>query len=161
MMGVTAEYFRTLPDVVRSNHPLYSFSVWGKDANWICNDRYNNAPFGRESPLQKLYDLDAKCLFLGTDFKTCTAIHYAESTIGRPITYDETAVLINGKRKWVKIPNYPLEPYDDFLELGAQFIRDYPVKTADLPKGKIQCFSMRALINFDTNYYLMKDKMHF
>src|SRR5699024_12389631 len=37
-LGVVPELFRTLPNVKRSNHPAYSFSVWGKEKEYILNN---------------------------------------------------------------------------------------------------------------------------
>ena len=83
-LGITPEYFRTLPDVVRSNHPYLPIAIWGKNKIQIAKEQPLNLPYGINSPLDYLYKNNGKIVFLGTDYETCTALHYAESTINRP-----------------------------------------------------------------------------
>ena len=52
-------------------------------------------PFGKTSILQKPHESDAKILFLGTAWDTCTALQYTEHLLSDPIP---TEMRYNGKR---------------------------------------------------------------
>lgn len=94
-MGAIAELFRTWPGVLRSDHPTASFSALGPQAETIIQSHALESPFGEQSPLARLYELDAHTLLLGAGFEICTALHLAEqrawpdrplASMGRPTT---------------------------------------------------------------------------
>ena len=58
-MGKIAEAFWHYPQVLRSYHPEVSFSARGKMANMIVEKHPLSPGFGKDSPLQRLYDLNA------------------------------------------------------------------------------------------------------
>jgi len=160
MIGLTPEYFRTLPDTHRSNHPTCSMTAWGRDATRICETTTLDLPFGEPGPLQKLYDLDAKVLCLGTPFENATAIHLADSTIGRPTHLERAPISVDGQPQWVSFAMAPLEPYDDFNEMGAAFMAAQPAAVREEPIGDgrlARVMSMRALVDFARTYYRAKD----
>lgn len=160
MIGVTPEYFRTLPDTQRSNHPTCSMTAWGRDAAAICATTTFDLPFGAQGPLQKLYDLDAKVLCLGTPFENATAIHLADSTLDRPTHLERAPIKINGQTKWISFQMAPLEPYDDFNEMGAAFMAAYPQAVQEATIGDhrtARVMSMRQLVDFARTYYRAKD----
>lgn len=160
-IGITPEYFRTSSGVYRSNHPLYSVCVWGKDAKEICKDRSYNMPYGSEGVLQNMYDKDAKILMLGTDYESCTALHLAESTINRKPIYERAPVKMkDGTTKIIKFTNADLDMYDDFNEFGHYFENKFPniVKKVKIPKGNIRLVPMRQLVDEAKEYWHQKDK---
>ena len=53
--GVLTEYFRKLPEVYRTIHPLHSVSAYGKLANILTCD-IEDSSFGPHSIFAKLYD---------------------------------------------------------------------------------------------------------
>ncbi|WP_125584077.1 aminoglycoside N(3)-acetyltransferase [Levilactobacillus cerevisiae] len=159
-IGVTPEYFRALPDTRRSNHPTCSMTAWGRDAEHICETPTLDLPFGQSGPLQKLYDLDAKVLCLGTPFENATALHLADSTIGRPTHLERAPITVAGKTQWVSYEMAPLEPYDDFNEMGATFMAAQPdaVREVTIGEGRLaRVMSMRILVDFARSYYRAKD----
>ncbi|WP_203642208.1 aminoglycoside N(3)-acetyltransferase [Levilactobacillus andaensis] len=159
-IGLTPEYFRNQPGVHRSGHPTCSLTAWGKDAESICETMTYDLPFGVNSPLQKLYDLDAKVVCLGTDFESCTAIHLAESQLDRPRFQESAPVLVDGQTKWVDYAAIELEPYDDFNEMGAKFVAANRGAVHDLTLANgtlLRTFSFRAIVDFALDYYRQKD----
>lgn len=62
-LGITPEYFRTLPDVVRSTHPYLPIAIWGKNKDQMANKQPLNMPYGINSPLDYLYKNDGKIIF--------------------------------------------------------------------------------------------------
>ena len=160
-IGKTPEYFRTLPGTRRSRHPLVSMCAWGRDSAHIVETPTYDLPFGAQGPLQKLYDLDAKIVALGTDYESCTALHLAESTIDRPTHTEIAPVLRDGQTVWVDYQDVELEPYDDFNLVGASFEEAHPdaVRWTAIATGTIAVLPMRSLIDFARDYYRKKDRL--
>ncbi|MFC6260667.1 aminoglycoside N(3)-acetyltransferase [Levilactobacillus fujinensis] len=159
-IGLTPEYFRNQPGVHRSGHPTCSLTAWGRDAKLICETTTYDLPFGVNSPLQKLYDLDAKVVCLGTDFESCTAIHLAESQLARPRFQESAPVLVDGQTKWVDYTAVELEPYDDFNEMGTKFMaaNQDKIHEVTLANGTVlRSFSLRGIVDFALAYYRQKD----
>ena len=165
-LGRIPEYFRALHNTRRSLHPLYSMAAWGKHADWICETCTYDMPFGEGSPLDKLYQLDGKVLFLGTGFDTCTAIHYAESTIGRPLIRETAPV---GKTdtdqrkasvKWITYDSVDLDKYDYFTAFGHHFMDTDPsaIRSVKLNGARIITFPIRTLVSRAREYYRNKDR---
>lgn len=77
-MGKLAEYMRTLPGAVRSDHPQTSFAACGADAAECGRVHALNGRFGESSPLGWLYRNDAAVLLLGVGYDKFSAFHLAE-----------------------------------------------------------------------------------
>lgn len=162
-IGKTPEYFRTSKDVKRSNHPLYSMCAWGKDADKIARVRDSyDYPFGLNSPVADLYNLDGKVVMLGTDYESCTSLHLADSTIGRPNLTEKAPIKgEDGKTKWITFKNVDdLDKYDDFNDFGSYFEEKYPDLVVKVPilKGYIRIIPVKPLIDEARKYYTKKDK---
>jgi len=85
-MGAFAEYFRQLPDSIRSNHPFWSISGQGEEAFRLKN--VTRHAFGAGSPWSIFLDLDTTQVNLGIHpSKAVTLIHHLETTIGVPYRY--------------------------------------------------------------------------
>lgn len=161
-IGKTPEYFRTSKGVKRTDHPLYSMCAWGRDAEQITRKRKNyDYPFGADSPLADLYKFDGKVVMLGTDYESCTALHLADSTIGRPDLMEKAPIKDkDGKTKWIIFKNVDdLDKYDDFNDFGTFFEEKYPELVIKIPilKGFIRIIPVRALIDEARVYYVKKD----
>lgn len=157
-LGVVAAYFSRYPQVYRSAHPLYSFCAYGRDARQLLEHHPLDYGLGPDSPLQKLYDANAKVLLLGATFEHNTSLHLAEYFAGRPDLEEAAPVLVDGEKRWVTFKNIDLDIYDDFLEVQKQFFAaaGSQVKHARLPEGEAHCFAMRACVDFGIRYYQSK-----
>ncbi len=60
-----SENIRKRPQVVYSFHPRFSYLALGPLASALCQGRKMDYAFGLSSPLQRLYELHGKVLFLG------------------------------------------------------------------------------------------------
>lgn len=91
--GIIPETFRKRPDSMRSDNPTHSVTAVGRFAAEITKDHnkaqggewavdrpiwVSDGAFGMDSPWDKLYILDAKCLLIGVDFHSCTMLHHAQ-----------------------------------------------------------------------------------
>ncbi|WP_297820177.1 aminoglycoside N(3)-acetyltransferase [uncultured Lactobacillus sp.] len=160
-LGLTPEYFRALPDVFRSTHPYLPIAIWGKNAKQIAAKQPLNLPYGINSPLDYIYQHYGKTIFLGTDYETCTMLHYAESTIHRKKqTYSAaTGIDESGKTIWTEYQNVDLDSYDDFSELGRTFEKMFPnaFQSITLGHGIIKVINTRPLVEFAQDWFDKKD----
>ena len=157
-LGAVAAYFYRYPNVYRSAHPLYSFCACGKDAQKLLENHPLDYGLGTASPLQKLYDADAKILMLGTTFETNTSLHLAEYFANRPNIEESAPMMVEGKKQWVSFKNIDLDIYDDFLDVQKEFFKEYAaqVQHRPLPNGEAHCFRMRDCVDFAKAYYQKK-----
>ena len=86
-MGVLTEYFRNLNDTVRTIHPFHSVLAYGKYAKYFV-ECTSLSSFGKDSPFEKLLNLDAYNLSLGTEFiGGATFVHHTEEVCQVPYRY--------------------------------------------------------------------------
>jgi aminoglycoside N3'-acetyltransferase len=104
--GALGEAFRTLPGVVRSNHPSHSFAAHGQRAALVLSTQRDNNPLG---PIKKLNVMRGHALLLGTTLCTCTAVHIAEEAAPPAFLARKTAMRINaaGYRERVVLEQVP------------------------------------------------------
>ena len=73
-------------DFRRTLHPIYSFAVWGKGQEELCQ-LMNTSSFGSDSPFAWLDQKHAKNLIIDVSFTGClTFVHYVEQMSG-VVTY--------------------------------------------------------------------------
>ena len=90
-VGLLPELFRQRPGVVRSLHPTHSLAAFGKDAeSFTAGHEKFDSPCHRNSPWGRLYDRQAKILFLGTGVCCNTFLHGVEEWIPVPEMLTET-----------------------------------------------------------------------
>lgn len=84
-VGAIPEFFRTLPDTVRSVHPSHSVSAWGKEAVFMTKGHiFDRTPCGEHSPLRLLPQMGGKILMLGCGWSPNTSMHGVEELAGAP-----------------------------------------------------------------------------
>lgn len=141
----------------RTQHPIYSFAVWGKDAAELCAMK-NKSAFGIDSPFNYMKEKYVEHLMIGIPFiKGYTFVHYVEELVGVPYRYlkDFTGSYID--------------------ENGNESIRTYSMNVRDLDMDMIQIDAVEGyleplvrqkkvyygtafkLINFAESFLLIKD----
>jgi aminoglycoside 3-N-acetyltransferase len=78
LIGVLAERFRQMPKVMRSMHPILSFTAMKMDQAIQAQSLLD--PF---APIEQLSNSKGWILLLGVDHTVNTSIHYAEKLAGR------------------------------------------------------------------------------
>ena len=152
-MGAFSQLIGILPDSIRSNHPMYSFTAIGKKASEIIGQDSFDFPFGDESPLRRMYSIGAKILMIGTDFETNTSLHLAEHRLNREIIHERSKILTEDGEKWILFKNIELDIYDDYLEIQKNFMEQYTVNYIKINEGNVYLFDMKECVDFTHRYY--------
>jgi aminoglycoside 3-N-acetyltransferase len=80
-MGVVADTFRRMPDVLRSDSP-HAFAATGPEAAAITAPHPVDVPHGLDSPVGRVYERDGYVLLLGVGHDADTTVHLAENLAG-------------------------------------------------------------------------------
>jgi aminoglycoside 3-N-acetyltransferase len=153
-MGRIPETFRKYPNVFRSNHPTASFGAWGTNAQFVVETHPYDDPFGENSPLAKLYQLNAKILLVGIGLESITSLHYAEYLANLPNRPEENraaAILENGKRVW----RTWIEPEfsdSDFHKIAADFEEKEDLSPVYIGQAESHIFSMKELVDYGVGW---------
>lgn len=151
-MGQIPELFRTFPNVIRSYHPSVSFCAWGKDKEYITNNHSLNFPLGEQSPLSRIYDLNASILLLGVDHDSNTSLHLAEYRQDHTqATKGSGAILQNEYSRWVEFDDIILND-DIFLQIGAAYENEFQLTPFFVGTAKCKLIPQAPLINFAVNW---------
>ncbi|HUQ86856.1 MAG TPA: AAC(3) family N-acetyltransferase [Vicinamibacterales bacterium] len=78
--GLVSEYFRKLPDAVRSVHPYYNVTACGPLAEELVGEHHLSTPYvqDRHSPWFKLTERGGKVAMLGRTFEVNSLVHLVE-----------------------------------------------------------------------------------
>lgn len=74
-------------DFKRTNHPIYSFAVWGKDQEYLCSLN-NRSAFGEDSPFAFFRDNHVKNIIINVNFaNSFTFVHFVEEEFLKFVPY--------------------------------------------------------------------------
>jgi aminoglycoside 3-N-acetyltransferase len=86
-MGAMTELVRTDPRAKRVFHPIYSFAIIGRHAEYLTAERYTSS-YGRDSVFGKLRALDGKIMVIGLSYtNSMTFFHHVEEMEGVDYRY--------------------------------------------------------------------------
>jgi aminoglycoside 3-N-acetyltransferase len=81
LTGIIPETFRKLPGILRSNHATHSVAGFGHAAANILAGHDSVDPFGKDSPIFRLWQTNAWVLLIGVDHTANSTIHVAEELL--------------------------------------------------------------------------------
>ena len=171
-VGTIPEVFRKREGVIRSLHPTHSLSAYGKHAKYLVKDHELDAtPVGKNSPLQKLIELNGKILMLGCGLRPNTFMHGVEEIANAPYCLGDakTYTIINGSGKEFKMsvnghnfyrPSGNIDQrYDrvidvmkkdiDYFEGSVHNAKAYLIKTAQLCEKALNKMKVNPLYFID------------
>ncbi|MEE8046988.1 MAG: AAC(3) family N-acetyltransferase [Dehalococcoidia bacterium] len=149
-MGAVPELFRTMPGVVRSNHPSGSFAAWGADADRIVA---NHRPqrIGEESPAARLYDLDGRVLLVGVGYDRNTCFHLSEYRSNSTKYVSELMPLVvDSKVEWTEVREIEFMDDATLSMLGADFESSHEVVVGKVGSAECRLFSVKDCVDFGT-----------
>lgn len=150
-MGTIAETFRKQNGVLRSNHPQDSFCARGPQAELITANHLLESGLGEQSPLARLYDLDAWVLLLGVGHGNNTSLHLAEHRAQYPSkkrVRRGTAIMVDGQRQWVWFEDLDWDT-EDFEAVGTAFEQETGAAIIGrIGQAEARLFSQRRLVDF-------------
>src|SRR6056297_700062 len=156
-IGIIPEVFRTFPDVLRSNHPCFSFTAWGKNSEYITNNHSLDYGLGNNSPLGKLYSLDGYILLLGVDYDRNTSFHLSEIRSGVKEEFEgEGPVLIEGKRVWKSFKDVSFNS-EVFNEIGKDFEKENDIIEGKIGMADSKLFKQRKAVDFAQKWIIDND----
>lgn len=152
--GAICETFRTWPDTLRSNHPVESVCARGAASTTITCEHPLAFSEGRGGPFEKLYDLDCRVLLLGVGFNRCTALHFAESLVGkRRVKTLRFPLLEHGQRVWTEVPNVADDNDTHFPVIGREYVSAEGVRHGTIGDARSMLFPMRGMVDFAVKYF--------
>lgn len=119
--GILSDWILNMKNSIRTNNPIFSWVVIGKDSDFIKNLPNNNC-FGENSIFDYLYKVDCTYLLLGCEHYT--QIHYCEENVKvrwRENKYFEGIVNFENKNENFGI-NYYCRKLDQKNNLGFQYM---------------------------------------
>ncbi|MCH4825951.1 MAG: AAC(3) family N-acetyltransferase [Planococcus sp. (in: firmicutes)] len=145
-MGKIAECFHRHPATIRSPHPSHSFMAWGIHAkDWMSEQPIDDS-FGERSPLAKMLQAKVKILFIGVDFDSCTALHYAEFVQESRSTSPQGAAMIrDGERVWQTYDCIDMDS-ERFPEIAKAF--PGVISKGVLGQAETRIVDMKELVEF-------------
>ncbi|CAM3621875.1 MULTISPECIES: aminoglycoside N(3)-acetyltransferase [Saccharibacillus] len=135
-MGAVPETFRKQRGTRRSGHPHVSFAARGPQAAAITDRHPLAYGLGEESPLGRLYELDAFVLMLGTGYDKNTSFHLGEYRAdyrGKKELRPTAKVQGADGPEWVKFSDINFDS-SDFERIGVDFEAE---KGAEIRRGRI------------------------
>jgi len=159
-MGILTEIFRRRKGVLRSLNPVHPILASGPKAKWITSDHEKTIySCGRESPFQKIVELNGKVLFFDVDYLTCTFLHYLEDRfrddIPLKVYHDEliesTVISQDGEEMIFKTQVFDPETAESrdriWLELKDELIKKKHLKTDKIGNSKLMLVTTKQLVD--------------
>ena len=161
--GSFSEYVRKRKGAIRSDHPVFSVTAYGKHKKEICgNNSLSN--YGYNSPYMNFLNLNGKILNLGMEPWLNPFYHVAEFLVGVPYCYNKLTKVPYYKKNKKQSKNFTsfvtyknLKVRREFTKLQRKIKTKKIFKSSKLGSGYIYCCSSKSYFNIVLEE-LMKDQ---
>ena len=147
-------------DFIRTKHPIYSFAVWGRDADKLYRME-NTDSFGQDSPFAYLKEMKAKNLFIDVTYQNSfTYVHYVEEWEGN-VSYryckDFTAGYVDARgEKSVRTYSMFVRNLDKDVQVTIN-----PMESVFVEKGAVRQYTINdisfRMLDLEKAYQLIKE----
>ncbi|MDG4808493.1 AAC(3) family N-acetyltransferase [Micromonospora sp. WMMD1120] len=153
-MGALAEYVRSAPGAVRSDHPQTSFAALGPRARQLTDDHDLHCHLGERSPMGALYAADGQVLLLGLGYEACSALHLAEYRLPVPPPERDYRCfrLVAGRRVALDFRALDLDD-SDFPMVGAALDDTPIVRRGRVGRADARLLPARAAVDFAVDWF--------
>ena len=133
------------PNSKRSDHPAFSFSAIGENAEYLTREAPFHFPLGSDSPLARLHQLGGYILLLGADHTLNISIHLAEIWAEMPYIHRNTTLEIS-QGTWSKMRGNP-ECGAGFRKIESILSQARLIKRGTIGDISVQLLSQRDLVS--------------
>jgi aminoglycoside 3-N-acetyltransferase len=145
-VGLFSEFFRTSDGVSRTKHPIFSFSVWGRDKeSFLCLD--DTTCFGAGSLFDEFYHRDGVLCCIGCSIDRITFVHYVEQSIGAYYRYLKNfdAMIKQGESIKTFETSYFVRNLDIDSSADLSLLKEYASNINFLKEVEIGRFPLQAI----------------
>lgn len=120
-LGAISEYFRLLPESIRSAHPTEPVSCVGPDSEFFVGHHFGNiTPYNENSPFFKVSERNGKILYIGVTLDNAgTNLHTLEDSVEN-----------------FKFPVYHTEEFDIMVRFENRTLRTMKTRVHDPEQSK-------------------------
>lgn len=153
-LGIIPEAFRNWPGTLRSDHPISSVCARGKLAEVVISKHNLEISEGKDTPYEKVYELEFNVLLLGVGFNRCTMLHFTESkSKNRRETLSNYPVLLDNNRVWIEVQDMGNDNNTHFPKIGELFLKEKDIRKEKIGEADSLLFSAKAIVDFGVSYF--------
>ena len=153
VLGKFSEDFRKKTKVNRTEHPIFSFLVYGKKFNYFKKSKIDTC-FGKDSLFDRFKKINGKIICMGCSFNRVTFIHHVEEFFNVNYRYKkkfDSKIKIKNKIISRKI-EYFVRKLNQRSSLNLQYLykkllRKKSIKETNLGRYNINVVSAKVLFN--------------
>lgn len=158
-VGLFSEAFRRCHGVSRTLHPIFSFSIYGKNKQKFTDANINDC-FGVGTVFDEFFKIDGKILCIGCSLDRVTFIHYVEQQLGVPYRYFKNfhgEIIVNNISQKVTTQYFVRDlNVDATAELSL--LRNSALKSGDLVQSSIGRFPVSCISSH--NFFNAAQKLY-
>lgn len=165
-VGYFSEIFRKIPNVRRTNHPLFSIAVKGKLENNFLGCTTKDS-FGKNTIFDLLYKKKGKIICIACDLERITFMHYIEQKFNVPYRYFKNfhGFITENKKKKKTYTRYYVRDLKENYIMNLSKLEKYSYLKKSIKNEKFKRFyfkSIEAKVLHDSGLELLKkDKYYF
>jgi len=164
-LGLFSENFRKRKNVKRTSHPIYSFSIYGKNFKYFNNSKITTC-FGKESIFDLFKKTNGKILCAGCSFNRMTFIHSAEEAYGVNYRFKKNfpgIIKLNSKKFKVNTEYY-VRKINNRSKLNLKYFYNYLIKSnkiSNISCGRYNILTIKAKVLFESSLKVLKKDSNF